>query len=243
MFIILKTKILVGTVSALITLGIFSNVFVTHAIKENEKNQNELTVSTLAKDYKLDNLKNLKIETDRLIITPTVEEDCDTLAEYLLDKEVTQYLDRSPEIRKGFETKEKALEFLKSDSGSSEFLYTFEFTVKLKDNSIPIGKIDLSLFKTASPLYKGVELGYWMGKDYHHKGYLSEAAFELCNMALNASDACLLYVATLNENTNSIGVAKKIFNATKEFNKDIELYLKDYKDDEVTQLFLSKFKI
>ena len=50
------------------------------------------------KNYEFRDLSNLKIETERLTITPTTEEDLDTLSEYLLDKDVSRYLENGAEL-------------------------------------------------------------------------------------------------------------------------------------------------
>ena len=68
--------------------------------------------TSFAEGYKFDNLTGQKFETERLIITKTTEEDLDQLSEYLLNEDVTKYLDPDPKIKNGFKTKEEALEFL-----------------------------------------------------------------------------------------------------------------------------------
>lgn len=237
----MKSRIVFSVVSA---LTIFVSTFstpATNALKGESLFPYTSTVSDSTKNYEFSDLKNLKIETDRLIITPTDEEDRDKLSEYLLDKEVTKYLD--PTLKDGFETKEQALSFLKT-KGSDEFDYTLEFTVKLKDGAAPIGKLDLSLFKKlGSSSCTGVYLGYWLGREYQGKKYMSEAAVALCNEAFNASDIQALYIVCDSSNTKSIGLAEKIFDSIEKINSNTRLYSKKFEDSGLAQLFLSKFEM
>lgn len=206
----MKSKILVSIISALINLGVLFSASTTHAF---------IKCSELSQDYKFSDLSGIKIETERLIITPTVEEDLDKLSEYLLDKDVTKYLDPSPTIRKGFGNKEESLKFLKSES-PSEFIDNLEFTIKLKDNNLPIGKLDLMLYGKST-----VEIGYWLGKDFQGKGYMSEASFEFCNMAFKASDVKMLYICCDIANESSSKLAIKISDYIERSNDDINLSL------------------
>lgn len=161
--------------------------------------------TSFAEGYNFSDLSERQFETERLLITPTTEEDLDKLSEYLLDKDVTKFLDVDPTVKNGFETKEDALKFLKSES-SPEITKAIEFTIKLKDSNLPIGKLDLMLSGRSF-----LSLGYWLGKDFQGKGYMSEACFEVCNEAFNASDIKTLYVACNFENQSSIKLARKIF--------------------------------
>jgi len=172
---------------------------------------------SFAEGCNFSDLSKKQFTTERLLITPTTDEDLDKLSEYLLDKDVTKFLDSDPAVKNGFKTKEEALKFLKS-KGSPEITKTIEFTIKLKDSKVPIGKLDLMLFgdSTLSP-------GYWLGKDFQNKGYMSEACLEVCNEAFKASDIKILYVACDFENLNSIKLTKKIFDYIKKNNSTMSL--------------------
>lgn len=173
--------------------------------------------TSFAEGYKFDNLSGQKFVTERLLITKTTEEDLDPLSEYLLNKDVTKYLDPDPKIKNGFKTKGEALEFLKSKP-SDEFTKVLEFTIKLKENNKPIGKLDLMVWGD-STLY----LGYWLGKDFQGKGYMSEACFELCNKAFNASDIKMLYIACDFENQGSVKLSRKILDYIEKENCTLSL--------------------
>ena len=160
-------------------------------------------IHAISKEYKFISLKTLKIETDRLVIAPTVEQDIEKLSEYLMENEVTKYLDLGVEY--SFQTKEQAINFLKN-KGSDEIIDAVEFTIKLKDSGLPIGKLDLMLFENSI-----LSLGYWLGKDFQGKGYMSEACYKVVNKAFNASDIEMLYIACDFNNAPSIKLADRIF--------------------------------
>lgn len=200
----MKSKKFTFSILLSIVLGVFPFCTTAHAIQEDSIN----TDICSKKDYKFSDLNDLKIETERLIITPTNEKDLDKLAEYLMDKQVTQYLD--PTITDGFDTKEQALDFLKND-GSGEYSSALQYTIKLKSSGTPIGELDLMLFPDALGKNTILSAGYWLGKDFQGKGYMSEACFELCNKAFGASDIKLFYIACDVKNEKSSKLADKIF--------------------------------
>ena len=227
----MKQKKLILSILLLITLGVSSFSATSYAIKDNDTTtgiSSRDTILSLKKDYKISDLSGLRMETERLVITPTNEGELDTLAEYLLDKEVTQWLD--PTTADGFETKEKALKFLKSDS-SGEYSGSLEYTIKLKDSDTPIGKLDLMLFSDLLGKNSQLSIGYWLGKDFQGKGYMKEACFEFCIKAFNASDIKSLHVYCDVENKKSCGLIDKIFDYIEE-NSTTELFRKKETGDE-----------
>ena len=247
----MKSKIKVGIVSLFMILGVLFSAFPTHGFEGSQSTPvtSNIPVSSFVpskEGYKFRGLSTLEMTTERLILAPTVDEDFDKLSEYLLDKDVTQYLDPSPTVKKGFETKEEAFHFLKSE-GSSEISNTLEFTIKLKEDNLPIGKLDLMLCEKST-----VMVGYWLGKEFQGKGYMSEASFELCNKAFLASDIKILYIACDVENKGSAHLAVKISDYIERSNEDMNLICKTgvynthvtFEDEEVSfdyfQLTLDK---
>ncbi len=217
----MKSKQLATLFLSLITLGTVFLTPTSYAIGETSATP---IYESSVKEYKLSDLKGKTIETERLILTPTTNEDLDKLAEYLLNKDVTKYLD--PTIGEdGFESKDKALDFLKS--GSEEYSESIEFTINLKDSNTPIGKIDLMLANESR-----LSLGYWLGKEFQGKGYMSEAGYELCNKAFNASDIESLEVYCDIKNTGSLKLAYKIFTHIKNINKYMNLSVNCFKGHE-----------
>ena len=113
---------------------------------------------------------------------------------------MNKYLD--PTITDGFQTKKDTLNFLKTKDSLIKNDLGFNI---IKDGNTPIGKLDFNLIDNS------IYPGYWLGKDFQGKGYMSEACLELCNKVFNASDVKILYIACDFKNQNSINLAKKIF--------------------------------
>lgn len=153
------------------------------------------------KNYKFSDIKS-EIKTERLILSPTTEQDLSILSMYLLDSDVTKYLD--PLLTEGFNTQEEAMNFLKR--GSSEIKKAIEYTIKLKSDNTPIGKVDAMLYANSL-----VAFGYWLGKEFQGQGYANEACCSFCDKVFNASDIKIAYIACHCDNVNSIKLARKIF--------------------------------
>lgn len=144
-----------------------------------------------------------------MILTPTTDDDLEILFDYLLDSDVTKFLD--PSIENGFQTREEALLFLKSDRACNK---SVELTIKLKDSKLPIGKLDAMLFGDSL-----VSFGYWIGKDFQGKGYASEACYNVCNKVFNASDIQIVYIVCDSRNISSTQLASKILDYLEQNNK------------------------
>ena len=77
-----------------IALGVSSFSQTGYAIRKSSETDDISSNNTIflpKENYEFSDLSNLKIETERLIITPTNENDLDKLAEYLQNPQVTQY--------------------------------------------------------------------------------------------------------------------------------------------------------
>lgn len=174
-----------------------------------------LLVSAITLDCKNNKyqLRNIgRFETNRLILEPTTDADFNILAEYLMNPEVTRYLDPSL-IDKVFLTKEEALEFLNKKAENQ----TIEFTIKLKDNGLPIGIIDAMIFENNLVMF-----GYWLGKEFQKKGYAREAAYGFCNKVFNAEDVETCYISCLEKNCSSWNLAKDIIDYLQNHNPNVK---------------------
>lgn len=172
-----------------------------------------------AEEYKFEDIGY--VETDRLVLEPTTESDLNVLSEYLMDSNVTKYLD--PSIKKGFSSKKEALEFLESEG---ECDTAREFTVKLKDDKISIGKIDAMIYRTDCG--NMLMLGYWLGKSYQGKGYAREASYNFANKFFSASDVSSVYISCISENSSGCRLANDIISYLVQHNENLELEKEDY---------------
>lgn len=171
-----------------------------------------------AEDYKVTDIPSFKNETERLNLSPTTSDDLEILSEYLLDYDVAKYID--PSVEEGFSTKEQVLEFLALEN-KDQYNEALEFTIKLKDSNIPIGKVDVMICRRDNGNF--AMFGYWLGKDFHKKGYAREACYYIFNKVLNASDVKSIYIACESKNVASSRLATDILTYLQNNNKDFNL--------------------
>lgn len=168
-----------------------------------------------AGNYKFSEIEGLEFETERLILTPTTEDDKKILSGYLLDKDVTRYL--GPSMEMGFDTKEEALRYL--NGGSPYYNKVFNLTIKLKDNKCPVGNVSIMLKNE----WSAVNIGYWLGKKFQGNGYAREACLAVCNKVFNASDISSVLIACDTRNKSSEKLANKILDYLEQNNKQMNL--------------------
>ena len=126
-------------------------------------------------------------------------------------QELLKFLD--PSIEKGFQTQEKALQFLK-EKGSPEITSSINLTIVLKSSDLPIGQLSVMMFGDDV-----VSFGYWIGKSFWGKGFASEACFLVCDKVFNADDVRFISIYCNSENKSSFKLACKIFNYLENQNK------------------------
>ena len=178
----------------------------------------DFTQPCFAEKYLYKEISQHQIETERLILEPTNSSDLEVLSDYLMDYEVTKYLD--PTIKEGLSSKEQALEFLKSD-GEHEYDEAIEFTIKLKDSKKPIGKIDAMIY--LQDRGNMVMFGYWLGREFQGRGLAQEACYSFCDKFFKASDVNSVYISCHSENKKSFKLANKILDYLEENNSQLKL--------------------
>ena len=112
--------------------------------------------------YKVTLAKHTHLETDRLLLRPVTLADAEDMYAYASDEETTYYVfERHKSLK---ETEESIVTyFLESPLG--------KYAIELKEENKMIGTIDLRRKKETS---RGI-IGYTLNKDYHGKGYMTEA--------------------------------------------------------------------
>ncbi|WP_080777562.1 GNAT family N-acetyltransferase [Chryseobacterium phocaeense] len=112
-----------------------------------------------------------RIETDRLILSELRKEDIPSVVDYLQDKIFSDLTSNIP-----YPYTEKDAEFWLNMSKEAFDNHTgFTFAIRNKEEQI-IGAIGLHDRGDDK-----AELGYWMGKPFWNKGYVTEAATALIN--------------------------------------------------------------
>jgi len=116
--------------------------------------------------------KQPMLQTDRLVLTSLCKSDAKELSTIANDKDLLRYMSDSLPNPYRYED---ALEFIKKAKKSYQSGKSIEYAIRLKNSHEIIGVIGLSLN------YKNdhITFGYWLGKKWWKKGYMSEALSEI----------------------------------------------------------------
>lgn len=113
--------------------------------------------------------------TERLVLRPPHEDDLEELAELADNREVAGMLARMPHPY----AMADARQFLQSIRDEHHAGCTYAIALGLNGAFIGCAGLD------ASP--RGLELGYWIGEPYWGRGYATEAAHALVDLAFRAT--------------------------------------------------------
>jgi RimJ/RimL family protein N-acetyltransferase len=140
------------------------------------------------------------IETERLILSQLKEEDLPFVTEYLQDKIFSDVTSNIPYPYTG----EHARFWMKMSRESFENNTGYTFAVRNKEGQIlgAIGLHDRDDDKA--------ELGYWMGKPFWNKGYVTEAATALIDFGFNELQINKIYATYFLDNPASGRIMEKI---------------------------------
>ncbi|GEN72124.1 GNAT family N-acetyltransferase [Chryseobacterium lathyri] len=140
------------------------------------------------------------IETERLILSQLKEEDLPFVTEYLQDKIFSDVTSNIPYPYTG----EHARFWMKMSWESFENNTGYTFAVRNKEGQIlgAIGLHDRDDDKA--------ELGYWMGKPFWNKGYITEAATALIDFGFNELQINKIYATYFLDNPASGRIMEKI---------------------------------
>ncbi|MEI3788462.1 MULTISPECIES: GNAT family N-acetyltransferase [unclassified Chryseobacterium] len=140
------------------------------------------------------------IETERLILSQLKEEDLPFVTEYLQDKIFSDVTSNIPYPYTG----EHAKFWMKMSRESFENNTGYTFAVRNKEGQIlgAIGLHDRDDDKA--------ELGYWMGKPFWNKGYITEAATALIDFGFNELQINKIYATYFLDNPASGRIMEKI---------------------------------
>lgn len=139
------------------------------------------------------------IETERLILSQLKEEDLPFVTEYLQDKIFSDVTSNIPYPYTG----EHAKFWMKMSRESFENNTGYTFAVRNKEGQIlgAIGLHDRDDDKA--------ELGYWMGKPFWNKGYITEAATALIDFGFNELQINKIYATYFLDNPASGRIMEK----------------------------------
>ena len=142
----------------------------------------------------------LPLETERLFIRPTGEEDIELILK--MDKQET-----TQEFLGGIKnkTREERIEFLKRKKKKFEDGLAGSLTICLKDGT-PIGFTGLSIDESNNE----AEISYIFDADYTKKGYCFEACKKLIDTAFNSLELHRIFADTIEGNNGSKKVLEKL---------------------------------
>jgi len=143
----------------------------------------------------------MRIETNRLILRPFVERDAKDLYDYLHEPLVRCFA--SMKIDSIEDAKKEALE-----RGKDSQLY---FAIELKDTEKVIGEICAHAEGTGPGTPEDTYSPCWMlGREYHGKGYMYEAAKAYMDYLFNVKEARRIYVYTEDYNIACQKLSEKL---------------------------------
>ncbi|MHA7774615.1 GNAT family N-acetyltransferase [Roseibium sp. M-1] len=141
------------------------------------------------------------IETGRLVLRAPRLEDLDRCAELLGDYEVAKMLSRVPHP---YDLDEGRKKLQNSIARWTDWRQTDDLAFQIDLEGRLIGGFGFKKLRQTP------EIGYWLGRPYWGKGYMSEAAQAAVAWLFGNTDHQLIACEAMTENPASLSVAKKI---------------------------------
>ncbi|MDZ7822891.1 MAG: GNAT family N-acetyltransferase [Ahrensia sp.] len=139
------------------------------------------------------------LETGRLVMRPPHREDIEDLAIIANDRAIAEMTSRMPHP---YGTKD-ALEFIEGFENGNYEGCIYAITQIDTGRLIGMGAVE------NRTRFGGIEIGYWLGKSYWGKGYASEAASALVDLAFRVTDTAKTFAACRTNNPASRKVLQK----------------------------------
>ncbi len=142
------------------------------------------------------------LKTKRLILRPWDESDAQNLYEYAKDPDVGPIAGWPPH-----KSAEDSLDVIKNGLNGVEC-----YAICEKDNNITIGSIELKLNDHTDMTDKDdeCELGYWLGKPFWGRGYMTEAAEEILRYGFENLNMSVIWCGYYDGNNKSKRVQEKL---------------------------------
>lgn len=134
--------------------------------------------------------------TERLVLRPPHVDDLEELAELANNRKIAEMLGRMPHPYGPADAQQFVNTVRKADEGCV-------YAIALGHNGAFIGCAGLN------PTMRGLELGYWIGEPYWGRGYATEAAHALVDLAFRATTIDTLHVSCRVLNAASRSVIHK----------------------------------
>lgn len=150
-------------------------------------------------------IKNMHLETQRLIIRPYIESDLMECFYLMQDKELFKYKDM--EVMTLDEYKGLFRWLIDSYSMGSDKNFAYSFNIILKETGAHIGWVGLGNLATNPSL---IEIFYLIGIKYQRQGYAAEASKAMLEYGFNTMNLDEIAAVCMKENIASRRVMEKI---------------------------------
>lgn len=147
----------------------------------------------------------MHLETERLIIRDFEPDDEEALVKIIWQKNVVRFMKDWSENSKIEGRLSGYLEWLNSQSESTDIYEEKRYAVILKENNKLIGTVGMDLEDTLNE----VEMAYFIDENYSNKGYATEALQELFKWCIKVSDIPYMILSIDCANAASCRVAEK----------------------------------
>lgn len=142
------------------------------------------------------------LTTERLLLRKWTEDDADSLFEYAKDPDVGPIAGWNPH-----RSREESLDIIKNVLNGKEC-----YAICEKNSDKAIGAIELRLNRYTDMTDKDdeCELGYWLGKPFWNRGYMTEAAKEIIRHAFEKLGMNAVWCGYYDGNLKSKRVQEKV---------------------------------
>lgn len=148
-------------------------------------------------------LQEPRLEGDRIILRPLVENDATILYENVKEYELARWMINLPHPY----PENGALEFIKKTRELMEKGESYELAIESKIISEVIGV--MSLLKVDKK-HRNAELGFWVAKEHRNKGIATEAASAILVFGFNYLNLERVYAKCFTDNKPSQRVIEKL---------------------------------
>jgi RimJ/RimL family protein N-acetyltransferase len=149
------------------------------------------------------NPKDIKLETERLILRPLKVEDEETIYQYVKDYDIARWTINIPHPY----PRDGAISFIRQATGLMDEGLCYELAILLKSNQEIVGVVS---FVKVNKTHRNAELGYWVGKPYWNKGFATEAAMRILEFGFNGLGLERIFSKCFFDNLSSRKVMEKI---------------------------------
>lgn len=148
-------------------------------------------------------LKEIKLETERLILRPLEDKDEESIYNYLKDHDIARWTINIPHPY----PREGAFAFIKQAKERMEKGLCYELAILMKSGEEVVGVVS---FVKVHISQGNAELGYWVGKPHWNKGIATEAAFRLLKFGFSELGLKRVFGKCYHDNLPSKRVMEKI---------------------------------